>query len=392
MLLPCHSSNITIVPILELMKATPESNPDRACLDKAHRAIADVLANINNRKRKADGCLAIFKLLHQIEDCPPVLLNANREVVATFENLNAVPNLNWNEVNSKQPVVIYLLNDCIEICKKKKSGGLLSPLVSKRPRTTTVTLGSSSLCVPQSPAKGTGVFHHQPANGPSNRTNCYEFKHMLFMPLDFIQRVVDITDAAGDVFGIISVDSSNNHRKIHALYTFEASETASKKAIINTIAKQLAKCSRPANDLIGQATTYELGMNGPNSLAPTSAGVTKTPSMKKRGGEFVRRMSRIVTQTPGRLTRGMSSILSPAVRQFTSSSAMTPAGDLFCSPSKNSLNDECSLISGKENLKSNGRLPQSTSAILCPTPHMHGAFDGGIGATSLAEIEDENSN
>lgn len=56
--------------ISDILKHTPKTNPDHKELEKALKAIKEVMTYINEDKRKMEGRLALFDIFNDIEGCP----------------------------------------------------------------------------------------------------------------------------------------------------------------------------------------------------------------------------------------------------------------------------------------------------------------------------------
>lgn len=54
----------------DILKHTPKSNPDYKELEKALKAIKEVMTYINEDKRKTDGRIALFDIFNGIDNCP----------------------------------------------------------------------------------------------------------------------------------------------------------------------------------------------------------------------------------------------------------------------------------------------------------------------------------
>lgn len=56
--------------MLDILKHTPKSNPDYVELERALKAIKEVMTHINEDKRKTEGRLALFDIFNDIDNCP----------------------------------------------------------------------------------------------------------------------------------------------------------------------------------------------------------------------------------------------------------------------------------------------------------------------------------
>ena len=59
---------------LDIIKHTPKTNPDFQELEKALKAIKEVMTYINEDKRKTEGRLALFDIFHDVDNCPVCIL------------------------------------------------------------------------------------------------------------------------------------------------------------------------------------------------------------------------------------------------------------------------------------------------------------------------------
>lgn len=56
----------------DILKHTPKSNPDYVELERALKAIKEVMTHINEDKRKTEGRLALFDIFNDIDNCPVI--------------------------------------------------------------------------------------------------------------------------------------------------------------------------------------------------------------------------------------------------------------------------------------------------------------------------------
>lgn len=152
-----------------LLKHTDKKNPDHAALGKAVDSLKNVMTHINEDKRKTEGQVQMFEILRDVDGCPAYVLSSHRVYVSkadTFELSDTI-------CGKGEAVTIFLFNDSLEVTKRR----------------------------------GLKVMNNVPLpmKSPAGRTPQKAYKHVKFMPLAHVRRVVDIrdNDDCQNLFGII---------------------------------------------------------------------------------------------------------------------------------------------------------------------------------------------
>ncbi|XP_031567821.1 protein ECT2-like isoform X2 [Actinia tenebrosa] len=150
----------------DILKRTDKNNPDYVPLMQASDALKNVMMHINEDKRKTEGQVQMFEILRDVDGCPAYILSSHRSYVTkadTFELGDGV-------CGKGEPVTIFLFNDSLEMTKRR---GMKINKAMKSP---------AAIRTPQK-----------------------AYKHLEFIPLSHVRRVVNIRDNEDcqNLFGII---------------------------------------------------------------------------------------------------------------------------------------------------------------------------------------------
>lgn len=116
----------------QLLKATDDKNPDKVHLKEAIEKIKQVNKCINEAKRKTEGYEAMLGLVHEIEDVPPELLSAQRQLcLKTDAKLVLADNANSPVLYKGHTLTVFLFTDCIEVSHRLRHEQVLTS-VSKQ--------------------------------------------------------------------------------------------------------------------------------------------------------------------------------------------------------------------------------------------------------------------
>lgn len=63
-------AGVSTVFFADILKHTAKANPDHAAVEKALAALREVMAHINEDKRKAEGQVTLFNIFNEIDNCP----------------------------------------------------------------------------------------------------------------------------------------------------------------------------------------------------------------------------------------------------------------------------------------------------------------------------------
>lgn len=112
--------------LLELLKATPETHPDRYLLEKAQSIMKSTAGQINDNKRRIDAIQKIILWQRNVHGFRgPDLIESNNRIILSGEML--VRAISKNSVQWSKPVLVYLFDQSIVLCKKDvlKKGSLV---------------------------------------------------------------------------------------------------------------------------------------------------------------------------------------------------------------------------------------------------------------------------
>lgn len=147
----------------DLLKHTDKHLIDHKQLKEAIGKISEVLAHLNEDKRKTEGQIAMFDIVNDIEECPASLLSANRHFLCRSDAKLILKNENKALPMKNSVLTLFLFNDVLVICKKR-SIKRSDSLNQKTNKTISISSGSK-----QSVKKS--------------------YKHIDTLPLDFIKLV-----------------------------------------------------------------------------------------------------------------------------------------------------------------------------------------------------------
>jgi len=103
----------------DLLKHTDKHLIDYKQLKIAIDKINEVLAHLNEDKRKTEGQIAMFDIINDIEECPASLLSANRHFLCKSDAKLILKNENKALPMKSYVMTLFLFNDVLEICKKR---------------------------------------------------------------------------------------------------------------------------------------------------------------------------------------------------------------------------------------------------------------------------------
>ncbi|XP_055841172.1 protein ECT2 isoform X5 [Episyrphus balteatus] len=257
----------------DILKHTNKNNPDYQKLEEALKAIKEVMAHINEDKRKTEGRMAIFDIFNDIEGCPAHLVSSNRSFISKCE----VTELSDNLSGRGDTLMLYLFSDTIEVCKKRSRG-------------------------------------FNSAKSPST-TKC--FKHIKLMSLNAIRFVIDITDSPR-AFAILCRQDKD---KLHS-FTI-ADEEIDKVVYLKTLCKQMAEnaCRTDTDKSLLFRTSQELEVDISDVNLSTLSKAFKLAARTrlKVGRAFS------FNKTPSKLKRAVSTMMTSP---FGSTNSLTPASQL----------------------------------------------------------------
>lgn len=104
----------------DLLKHTDESLPDHKPLQAAVTNLKKVLSTINEDKRRTEGFLAVFNVVHAIDGCPADLASSHRQFLGQVDIVEVTSKLS----DIGQPLTMFLFSDQLEICRRKRAANL----------------------------------------------------------------------------------------------------------------------------------------------------------------------------------------------------------------------------------------------------------------------------
>lgn len=267
----------------DIMKKTDPSNPDYTKLELAISKLDEVTRHINEDRRIAEGHVAMFDIVHDIEDCPPNLLSAHR----SFINKVDCVDLSDGAGGKGNSVTLFIFSDSLELCKRR-----VRVLSSRSP----------------------GVMH-------TPRTPQKAYKHLDILQFSEIKRVVNIAESA-DCRNVFALIAKKPDDKAETMYAFALVEdSVNKVEFLTSLSKSI--CANLCR------TDYEtLLTTVAASVLHIDTSDLSNRSISRAASKFGKRVSRVFsfTKTPRRLKRTISSmtqIMSPFRRE--SGIAVTPS-------------------------------------------------------------------
>lgn len=180
-----------ILLLQDLIKHTDQSHRDYSNLQKALQSLRNVMTHINEDKRKTEGQVQMFEVLRDIEECPALILSANRNFLCKVD----VMDMASSKATKSENLVLYLFSDSIEIAKKKSLG----------------TFSRSSK----------------------------QFRHIEFFSLLHCRAVVSFTDAPDMVGLLVRWPDDPEHEKV-LVFKLISAEPDSASVFAQQVCKQLA--------------------------------------------------------------------------------------------------------------------------------------------------------
>ncbi|XP_065644226.1 protein ECT2 isoform X2 [Hydra vulgaris] len=192
--------------INDILKKTPEFNPDYKHLKDAVESIKNVLTHINEDKRKTEHQVEMFEIMREVDNCPPYILSSSRFLIQKVD----VMEVGEGFVLKPDQMMMYLFNDCIELARKRNRV-INSTTNYKSPALNNLQKGIQKL-----------------------------YKHVEFIHLLSLRSVVDIKDSNEhqDLFGLVY--HLNLENKDH-LSIFKLCSSVSKNGILEKVMKCISQ-------------------------------------------------------------------------------------------------------------------------------------------------------
>ncbi|XP_073255407.1 protein ECT2-like [Porites lutea] len=273
----------------DLLKHTDKKNPDHTALGLAVDSLKNVMTHINEDKRKTEGQVQMFEILRDVDGCPAYVLSSHRVYVTkadTFELSDTI-------CGKGEAVTIFLFSDSMEVTKRR---GL--KMMNNVPL---------------------------PMKSPAARTPQKAYKHVKFMPLSHVRRVVDIRDNEDcqNLFGIIYRCPQEMKEKL--LMFRLVGDEINKQEWLQKLTTGLANtaCTADTENFLTTVDPQELMLSKSDMSNGT---LSRAVRVAKR---TTRKVSRALSmnKTPkkaGRLRRTTSSV-SPGIRRVPSASPLVPS-------------------------------------------------------------------
>lgn len=128
----------------DLLRHTEKGLIDHGRLKIAIGKVNEVLAHLNEDKRKTEGQIAMFDIINDIEECPASLLSANRHFLCKSDAKLILKNENRALTVKSYVLTLFLFNDVLVICKKRSIKRSES-LNQKSNKTTSISGGKQSM-------------------------------------------------------------------------------------------------------------------------------------------------------------------------------------------------------------------------------------------------------
>ncbi|KAK3726892.1 hypothetical protein QZH41_016690, partial [Actinostola sp. cb2023] len=264
----------------DILKRTDKSNPDYITLMQASDALKNVMMHINEDKRKTDGQVQMFEILRDVDGCPAYILSSHRSYVTKADTFELGDGL----CGKGEPVTIFLFNDSLEMTKRralKMNRAMKSPAAARTPQKA--------------------------------------YKHVEFIPLSHVRRVVDIRDNEDcqNLFGIIYRVANDMKEKL--LMFRLISDDIKKDEWLHKLTMGLANtaCTVDTENFITTVDPQELMI----SKSDFSTGTLS-------------RAVRVAKRTTRKVSRALSMNRTPRKNSLIrrSSSSVTPKDNVFSSP------------------------------------------------------------
>lgn len=257
----------------DILKHTPESNPDHKYLKEAVESIKKVLTFINEDRRKTEHQFQMFETVGQIDNCPPYILSAHRTLVSKAEVNQVVEGL----VVKCDQIQMFLFNDSIEIAKRRNR------------------VAGNHQTQGKSPALISRAAQQKP------------FKHIEFIKLSHLKSVVDITDEGEyrNMFGLVYFCSASNK---DTLSVYKLIASSNKEEWLSQIVKCLSdtKCTADSENYLVSIDANELCVDKQD-----------TSQCKEKVGGFAKLIGKTKNKFGSKVIRTFSLTKTPKLSQPT---------------------------------------------------------------------------
>ncbi|XP_065214555.1 protein ECT2 isoform X12 [Planococcus citri] len=273
----------------DILRYTSKNSVDYKALEKAIASLQDVMAHINEDKRKTEGQVALFDIFNEIENCPAYLVSSHRCFISRCE----VTELSDNLSGRGNPLVLFLFSDVIEVCKKRKAFNNL-----------------------KSPKENSGSV--------STRHNKL-YKHVKLLPLNSVLKVIDIneTEDCHNIFALRVKSCQDLKESKEKTYSFTITDECIQKTnYLRMLCSQIANivCRTDTDSYLMYSEAHQFDIDS-SEVATGTLGkafkfATKTRIKVGRALSF--------NKTPNKLKRAVSTMMSP----FGNQNGLTPSTQL----------------------------------------------------------------
>ncbi|VDK35480.1 unnamed protein product [Taenia asiatica] len=255
-----------------IIKFTPSSHPDHDDVSAFASRLSDILGHINMRLKKNEEHISLLNLYHDISGAPPEMLSSSRSLICQLNVFQL--DINTSGAPTCEPVILFLLTDCLEIARPKKrntgdnhaiqaaleavesgSHGSLATGISDEGGSggdDTSAAGNSSIggsrrntSISRAGSGASGVTNF--GRGPDGKKR-HKFAHLLLLKLQDIKRVLDLNTMSPGraAFSLIVRGASEEHDQ---MFTFCLAASFTATAAIAT-----GKCPEAVESAVAAVT------------------------------------------------------------------------------------------------------------------------------------------
>ncbi|XP_065214544.1 protein ECT2 isoform X3 [Planococcus citri] len=274
----------------DILRYTSKNSVDYKALEKAIASLQDVMAHINEDKRKTEGQVALFDIFNEIENCPAYLVSSHRCFISRCE----VTELSDNLSGRGNPLVLFLFSDVIEVCKKRKAFNNL-----------------------KSPKENSGSV--------STRHNKL-YKHVKLLPLNSVLKVIDIneTEDCHNIFALRVKSCQDLKESKEKTYSFTITDECIQKTnYLRMLCSQIANivCRTDTDSYLMYSEAHQFDIDS-SEVATGTLGKAFNRFATKTRIKVGRALS--FNKTPNKLKRAVSTMMSP----FGNQNGLTPSTQL----------------------------------------------------------------
>ncbi|VUZ57281.1 unnamed protein product [Hymenolepis diminuta] len=252
-----------------IQKFTPVTHPDYEDVVEFTSKLNTLLEKINARLKKTEEYMCLLNLYHDISGAPPEIVSASRNLVTSLSVFQLDISANGTAVC--EPVIIFLLTDCLEIVRTKKrvtgdNHAIQAALAAVESGTLASGDETGAESLPGVEKRGKSVSRTNSGASAGSNTfggkKRYKYVHVHLVKLQDITRVLDLSTLSAEraAFSLIIRDASFEAEKTEEVLTFclaasftasaavatgrcpEAIESAVASANLSTIKPTVLKC------------------------------------------------------------------------------------------------------------------------------------------------------